>query len=121
VTKGRVGGRVGQAPVLVLHTVGAHSGKPRAVPLLYLADGDGYDVIASNGGAAEHPGWYHNLRTRPDADVTVADRVIPVRAEVLEGEARVRAWQGLVALYKSYDKYQLKTSRVIPVVRLRPR
>ena len=121
VTKGRVGGSFRNAPVLVLHTTGARSGKRRDAPLLYLEDGDSYAVIASAGGAPSHPGWYHNLLANPDCSVSVANQTIPVHAEILEGEERERAWRGLTALYKSYDAYQEKTDRTIPVMRLRKR
>src|SRR5918997_259256 len=62
---GRIGGRMGRAPVLLLHHVGRRSRKRRVTPLLFLGDGARLVVVASKGGAASHPGWFHNLKADP--------------------------------------------------------
>ncbi len=120
-SRGRIGGRIGKAQVLLLTTTGRRTGKPRTVPLLYVPDDGDFAVIASNGGAVEHPAWFANLAASPEATVEIRGRRLPVRAAVTEGEERERLWRSLTALYGSYDQYQAKTARRIPVVRLRPR
>jgi F420H(2)-dependent quinone reductase len=122
-SRGRLTGRVGRAPVLLLTTTGRRSGRRRTIPLLYVADGDAYVVIASNGGAPSHPSWYHNLHGNPD-DVTVEVRGTrtPVHADdVPPGPERDRLWQAATAIYKGYADYATRTDRAIPIVRLTPR
>jgi deazaflavin-dependent oxidoreductase (nitroreductase family) len=115
-TGGKVGGRIGKLPVLLLTTIGRKSGRPRTQPLAYTRVGDGYAVIASKGGAAQHPLWYLNLRANPLAEVTVWRDTRKVRARDAEGEERERLWRALADLYPGYDRYAQKTSRRIPVV-----
>jgi deazaflavin-dependent oxidoreductase (nitroreductase family) len=115
-TGGKVGGRIGKLPVLLLTTIGRKSGRPRTQPLAYTRVGDGYAVIASKGGAAQHPLWYLNLRANPLAEVTVGRDTRKVRARDAEGEERERLWCALADLYPGYDRYAQKTSRRIPVV-----
>jgi F420H(2)-dependent quinone reductase len=119
-TGGRVGGKIGGARVLLLTTTGRKSGRPRTQPLLYTPAGAGYAVIASKGGAAQHPLWYLNLKANPQAQVTVGRETRNVRARDAEGEERERLWRALADLYPGYDRYAQKTSRHIPVVVLEP-
>jgi deazaflavin-dependent oxidoreductase (nitroreductase family) len=116
VTGGKIGGRIGKLPVLLLTTIGRKSGQPRTQPLAYTRAGDGYAVIASKGGAPQHPLWYLNLRANPLAEVTVGRETWKVRARDAEGEERERLWHALADLYPGYDRYAQKTSRRIPVV-----
>jgi deazaflavin-dependent oxidoreductase (nitroreductase family) len=116
VTGGKIGGRIGKLPVLLLTTIGRKSGQPRTQPLAYTRAGDGYAVIASKGGAPQHPLWYLNLRANPLAEVTVGRETRKVRARDAEGEERERLWCALADLYPGYDRYAQKTSRRIPVV-----
>lgn len=109
---------------LVLHTTGAKSGESRANALVYAPDGGRYLVVPSNGGANRHPGWFHNLRTNPDADVWVGVRRQQVRASwVMPGEPDFeRMWRLCnIANRGQFDQYRTKTSRPIPVVVLTPR
>ena len=71
---------------------GAAPAQPRTAALLYVRDGDAYVVIASKGGAPQHPGWFHNLTAQPDVEIQVGRERIPVRARVAEGEERSRLW-----------------------------
>jgi F420H(2)-dependent quinone reductase len=121
-TGGRVGGKIGGARVLLLTTTGRKSGRPRTQPLLYAPAGAGYAVIASKGGAAQHPLWYLNLRANPNVDVTVGRETRHLRARDAEGEERERLWRALTRVYAGYDRYaeKTKTSRQIPVVVLEP-
>jgi deazaflavin-dependent oxidoreductase (nitroreductase family) len=120
VTGGKVGGRIGKLPILLLTTIGRKSGQPRTQPLAYTRAGAGLAVIASKGGAAKDPLWYLNLRANPFAEVTVGRETRRVRARDVHGEERERLWRALADLYPGYDRYAQKTSRRIPVVVLEP-
>jgi deazaflavin-dependent oxidoreductase (nitroreductase family) len=117
---GKVGGRFGKAPVLLLTTRGRRSGKSRTTPLLYLEDGGDLAVVASKGGSPRHPAWFHNLRANSDVEVEVGRRRERRRARVATPEERERLWPQVVDLYGSYASYQDKTTREIPVVILEP-
>ena len=119
-TGGKVGARIANMPVLLLTTTGRKSGRPRTQPLTYIRTTAGYAVIASKGGAAQHPFWYLNLLATPLAEVTVGRETQKVRAREAEGEERERVWRQLADLYSGYDKYAQKTSRRIPVIVLEP-
>lgn len=120
VTKGRVGGSMDGAPVVLVHHVGAKSGKARVAPLLYLADGEDFIIVASYGGAPKSPAWFFNLEANPDTKVEVKGRTIPVHAGVVPEPERTELWPRLVEIYGAYADYQAKTDRVIPLVRLTP-
>jgi deazaflavin-dependent oxidoreductase (nitroreductase family) len=120
-TGGTVGGRVGRAPVLLLTTTGRRSGQPRITPLLYLEDGERLVVVASNGGHPRHPAWFLNLESGPDVDVQVRRGRRGMRARRATPEERAAYWPRLVAMWPSYESYQRRTSREIPVVVLEPR
>ena len=116
---GRVFAKLGRAPMLLLTATGRKSGKPRTTPLLYVEDGDGFAVVASFGGAPEHPSWYRNLEKNPKVTLQIENRVIPVTASTATPEEKKRLWPRLTAIYPDYDTYQKETTRVIPVVLLR--
>ncbi len=119
-TGGRILGKIGDAPVLLLTTTGRKSGKPRIRPLLYLADGAAYIVIASNSGSLTHPAWYRNLRSNPSATIRLGRCSLAVTAEASTGEERARLWAKALEMYPSYDTYQKRTAREIPVIVLKP-
>jgi deazaflavin-dependent oxidoreductase (nitroreductase family) len=119
-TGGKIGARIVNLPVLLLTTTGRKSGRPRTQPLAYTRTGDGYVVIASKGGAAQHPLWYLNLRANPLAEVTVGRETRKVRAREAESEERERLWREMADVYSGYDRYAQKTSRRIPVIVLEP-
>ena len=119
-TGGKVFGRMGESPILLLNTVGRKTGRKRTSPLLYVMDGEDFVIIASKGGAPTHPAWYLNLKANPDATVEVGDRKVRVRAEEVDSEEKVRLWQKMVEMYPTYDDYQRKTKREIPLLILRP-
>jgi deazaflavin-dependent oxidoreductase (nitroreductase family) len=116
--EGRVGGMFEGSPLLLLTTTGAKSGKPVTSPVMYLADGERYVIIASNGGADHHPAWYHNLRATPEATVEVGTAKFQVKAQVTEGDERDRLYARMVEQAPGFAEYQAKTSRVIPVLAL---
>jgi deazaflavin-dependent oxidoreductase (nitroreductase family) len=118
---GKVGGDFEGAPLLLLHSTGARSGRKIVTPMMYLRDGDRCLVFASKGGAPQNPAWYHNLLAHPEVEIELGDDTIPVRAEVLSGAERDRKYAEQAALYPGFADYQKKTTRVIPVVALTPR
>jgi len=108
---------------LVLSTVGAKSGQPRSSPLAYFAeDGQNWLIVASAAGAPRNPAWYYNLAAHPDrVRIEIGDRTVEVVATQLHGEDRDRAWQRITAASKQFGKYQDKTDREIPIIRLTAR
>jgi deazaflavin-dependent oxidoreductase (nitroreductase family) len=107
--------------ILLLTTTGRRSGEQRTTPLIQRTDGDRWVIVASKGGAAQHPGWFENLQAQPDAAIQVRDEEIPVRARVAEGEERERLWRLMAEVWPAYDEYRQKTDREIPVVILERR
>ena len=121
-TDGRIGRSIGGRPMLLLRYVGRKTGQERTSALLYVPDGNNYAVIASKGGDPKHPGWFHNITAKPDVEIQVGRKRIPVRARVAEGEERARIWAKANEVNKGgYDTYQKRTDRKIPVVVLEPR
>jgi proline iminopeptidase len=115
------GGEVGHlwkrgSKVLLLTTKGRKTGKATTTPLIYESDGENYVVVASKGGAPEHPGWYRNLVKSPDVELQVKDDVFIARARVAEGPERERLWKLVNEQWPDYDAYQQRTDREIPVV-----
>ena len=120
------GGAVGHdwkegSTVLLLTTTGRRSGKPRTTPLIYARDGDRYVIVASKGGAPEHPGWYRNLNKDPEVELQVRDQVFPARARTAAGDERERLWRKVNEVWPHYAEYAQRTDREIPVVVLERR
>lgn len=120
-TRGRVMGKIGRAPVLLLTSTGRRSGQPRTAPVLFLADGERLVVIGSNAGNQRAPAWSHNLKANPDAAVQVRGERRQVRARVAEGAERSELWAKMNAQYAGFDEYEERTSREIAVFVLEPR
>lgn len=93
-------------PILMLTTTGAKSGRQRTVPVLGLPTDEGLAIIASNYGQERHPGWYHNLRKDPEAEVGMDERTWRVRAAEVEGERRQRVWHQALEIYPGYATYE---------------
>ena len=115
------GGEVGHewregSTILLLTTKGRKTGEPRTTPLIYAQDGDRYVIVASKGGAPEHPGWYRNIEKNPEVELQVKDDVFAARARTAEGEERERLWRKANEVWSHYDEYATKTDREIPVV-----
>lgn len=102
--------------ILLLTTTGRKSGDERTTPLIHRTDGERWIVIASKGGADEHPAWFLNLSEDPDVEIQVKDETIPVAASVVEGDDRSRLWSLMTEVWPDYDSYQASTDRQIPVV-----
>jgi deazaflavin-dependent oxidoreductase (nitroreductase family) len=114
-------GGPGPLPTLLLITTGRKTGKKQLVPLIYGKTDGGVVVIASKGGAPEHPGWYKNLVADPEVEVQVGTERFRATASTAEDPERSKLWEQMVALYAPYASYQKKTERKIPVVVLRRR
>jgi deazaflavin-dependent oxidoreductase (nitroreductase family) len=102
--------------ILLLTTTGRKSGKELTMPLIFGEDGDSQVLVASRGGAPEHPGWYLNLEANPEVGVQVKGDTFRARARTAEGEERERLWKAMNEIWPHYDEYQTKTTRQIPVV-----
>jgi len=122
-TGGRVLGRFGKSPILLLETRGRKSGQTRTNGLMYLDHGDSWAVAASWAGEPKHPLWYLNLVAQPEAMIQVGDRRIAVRARELEGDERTLVWKQIVEQDAGFAEYEERTRgiREIPVVVLEPR
>jgi len=107
-------------PALLLTTTGRKSGDTFIFPLFYGTDGGSYFVVASKGGAPQHPGWYRNILANPDVEVQVGTKKMNARARTTAGEERLRLWKKAIEFWPPYADYQLKTEREIPVVVLDP-
>jgi deazaflavin-dependent oxidoreductase (nitroreductase family) len=118
---GHVGGMWADTPLLILHHTGARSGEDRVNPLAYMDDGERYVVIASNGGAPSHPGWYHNLKARPAATIEVGARTIDVVATEATGAERERLFRTQAERFPQLAEFEREADRRIPVVVLTPR
>ena len=120
------GGAVGHiwrrgAKTLLLTTRGRKTGEPRTAPLIYENSPNGYVIVASNGGAQKHPGWYRNLLRDPHVEVQVEGDVFPAQARTATGEERAELWRLAAQQWPPYDDYQTRTGREIPVVVLERR
>ncbi len=120
-TGGKVGHDWNGTSCLVLRTRGRKTGQVRKFPLIYARDGNDFVIVASKGGAPEHPGWYRNLLAHPDVEIQVWGDVTPVRARTATPAEKARVWPLMTAQWPDYDAYQKKTPREIPVVLLSPR
>jgi deazaflavin-dependent oxidoreductase (nitroreductase family) len=118
---GRMGGKVGRAPVLLLTTTGRKSGELRTAPVVYLADDDNVVLINTNAGNAKIPAWSLNLKAKPEAEVEVGRRRYPVRARIAAGEEHADLWRKHVEQYAGFDDYKQQMERAPSVFVLEPR
>lgn len=120
-TGGRIGGRALGGDILVLRTTGRRTGRIRDAPLLFVSQGDGFAIVASNAASQRVPAWWFNLQDRPEADVVLRGRNHPVRARAATAQERAVLWPRLVELYSGYEHYESIAARELPVVVLEPR
>jgi len=113
---GKVGGMFANAPMLLLTTTGAKSGKSYTNPLVYSRDGDRIVVIASKAGAPTNPAWYYNLVAHPTATIELGTDQFQVRARVVTGDERERLFKQQAAQMPMFDEYRKRTTRQIPVI-----
>jgi deazaflavin-dependent oxidoreductase (nitroreductase family) len=118
---GTVGGRFAGRPMMLLTTIGAKSGRPRTIPLVFTRDGDRIVVIASKGGAPTNPAWFHNLIANPDVTVEIGTERFEARAIIPDRAERDRLFDAQAAIMPGFRDYQNNTDRIIPVVVLERR
>lgn len=119
-TQGAEGNELEGQPCIILWTKGRQTGHVRKTPLMRVNDGDRYAVVASLGGAPKHPVWYLNIVGDPHVSLQDGPNLRDYTARVLEGEERAEWWKKATAVWPSYDEYQTKTDRTIPIVLLEP-
>lgn len=107
-------------PIIVMTSLGAKSGKLRKTPLMRVEHEGSYAVVASKGGAPEHPTWYHNLLAHPLVELQDGPVKRDYTVRELDGEERATWWRRAVEVWAPYADYQTKTDRVIPVLLLTP-
>ncbi len=127
---GRVGGPFAGATMLILHSIGAKSGKERVTPLVYFPYQGLRYIVASAGGAPKHPAWYHNLKANPDVTIEISSAsssatssapgigTEQVTAEELHGAEHDDVWRALVQVMPGFAEYQRNTTRKIPLLAL---
>jgi deazaflavin-dependent oxidoreductase (nitroreductase family) len=115
-SNGKLGGYFESMEILLLHTIGAKSGKEYIKPVAYTKDGDNYVVIASYGGAPKHPDWYYNLVAHPNVTIEVGSETLSVKARETQGEERDKLYGAQAEKYPGFKGYIAKAGdRVIPV------
>src|SRR5262252_9133631 len=103
-------------PTLLLTTSGRRTGQPIVMPLIYGVANGAFVVVASKGGAPQHPGWYLNLVAHPTVEVQVGGEKFRATARTATGAERATLWKQMAVIYPPYDEYQSRTDREIPVV-----
>ncbi len=108
-------------PVIIVTHHGRKTGAIRKIPLMRVVDGKNYILVASKGGAPEHPQWYHNLKANPNVEIRDKTEVHAMRVrEVVDPAERERLWKVAVKTFPSYQDYQTKTDRIIPMFLAEP-
>jgi F420H(2)-dependent quinone reductase len=108
-------------PVIIVTHRGRKTGAIRKTPLMRVADGDNYILIASQGGAPKHPVWYYNLKADPNVEIRDKTEAHAMRVrEVVDPVERERLWKIAVQAFPNYQEYQNKTTRLIPVFLAEP-
>lgn len=119
-TGGAEGGKAQGVPVVILTTKGRRTGKLRKAPLMRVEHEGSYAVVASIGGAPDHPVWYFNLQANPEVTVQDGPEAKVMRAREVEGEEKKEWWARATAVWPAYDDYQAKTDRIIPLIVCEP-
>ena len=105
-------------PMLLLHTIGARSGKEHIVPMRCLVDGDALYVFASAHGSERNPDWYRNVVAHQDFTIEMGTETVPVRATEVHGAERARIFARQSARFPTFANYERSLKRTIPVIRL---
>ena len=119
-TGGTEGNTLQGKPIVVVTTIGAKSGTVRKVPVMRVEHGGSYAVVASKGGAPQHPAWYHNLVAHPHVQLQDGPTTRDYVARETSGAEREEWWARAVQAWPDYAHYQERTDRVIPVFVLDP-
>lgn len=115
-TNGEDGYMWNGVPTLLLTTTGKRTGNPYTTPLIFGQDGDRYIIVASRGGAEEHPQWYRNLVAQPEVQLQVKADRFTARARTATPEEKPALWQLMARIWPAYNEYQARTTRDIPIV-----
>jgi len=116
--QGKVGGHFENSTILLLHNVGAKSGRERITPMVAIEDGDRLLVIASKGGADVHPDWYFNIKANPDVKVELGTETFQARATITDEPERSDLYAKMASINPGFAEYPKMTNRVIPVILL---
>jgi deazaflavin-dependent oxidoreductase (nitroreductase family) len=108
------------APILLLTTKGRKSGQARTIPIIYTPHGDSWVIIASKGGSPTHPAWYLNVLDDPHVEVQVKADRFAATVRTAPSPEREAIWAECLKIWPSYDIYQSRTARQIPVVVITP-
>jgi deazaflavin-dependent oxidoreductase (nitroreductase family) len=119
--EGKAGGMFEGMPLVLVHNVGARSGKEYVTPLVYLGEDGRTFIFASKGGAPENPGWFHNLKANPETSIEIGTDTVDVTAVEVTGEERDRIYEAQKAKQPQFAEYEAKTDRKIPVIELAPK
>lgn len=120
ISKGRIGGRFGHGPVLVLTTTGRKTGRPRRTTVLYARDGRAFIVVGSNTGSERPPAWALNLLANPAAEILIRGKRIPIRATEARGSEHERLRQMMDRRYRGFEAYRARTERELKIFVLDP-
>lgn len=112
---GRLMNKLSGMPIVLVQMTGAKSGKKKTIPLMYVPHGDGFILVASQGGAPKHPAWYFNLVKNPEIEITHAGQTRKYTARLVDEAEKATLWPTCVEYYPPYEQYQQRTSRQIPV------
>ncbi|MBO6557420.1 MAG: nitroreductase family deazaflavin-dependent oxidoreductase [Pseudomonadales bacterium] len=112
---GRLMNKLAGMPILLVEMTGAKSGRTITIPLMYVPHGDGFVLVASQGGAPTHPIWFHNLVKHPQIRVTYDGKTTPMTAKLASDEEKAEVWPTCCEYYPPYQEYQDRTDRNIPV------
>jgi deazaflavin-dependent oxidoreductase (nitroreductase family) len=113
---GKTTGPFAEAPLMLMTTTGAKSGKERIIPIVYTRDGDRLVIAASKGGAPTNPDWYANVVANPEVTIELPGEKFPARATVVDRTERDRLYAAHAAAMPGFAEYETKTDRVIPIV-----
>lgn len=115
---GKVGGHFANATLLLLHTTGAKSGKPRINPLVTTEDGDRLIIVASKAGAPSNPDWYYNILANPDVEIEYGSERFKAHATVTDEPERSALYAKVEATFAAFTQYREQATRIIPVITL---
>jgi deazaflavin-dependent oxidoreductase (nitroreductase family) len=115
-TNGKVMGSMKGSPICLVTMTGRKSGRTITMPLIYIAHGEDVVLIASQGGAPDHPVWYHNLMANPNIHIQSGSVDRPMRVRQASDEEKAEIWPHAVSVYGEFDDYQAKTDRNIPLL-----
>ena len=112
---GRLMNKLAGMPIVLVTMKGAKTGRTITIPLMYVPHEKGIVLVASQGGAPKNPAWYHNLVKNPKIEITREGRTQKLNARRVDEEEKATLWPTCIEYYPSYEQYQRRTERRIPV------